>query len=52
MLAALKAAINRYDLQWAMLPPRYDKLIVNLDSDPRWRRIHSDPVAIIYRRVD
>jgi len=50
--AALKAAINRYDLQWAMLPPRYDKLIVNLDSDPRWRRIHSDPVAIIYRRVD
>ena len=49
--AALDSAIDRYDLQWAMLPPRYRKLIANLDSDPRWRRIHSDPVAIIYRRV-
>jgi hypothetical protein len=50
--AALDAAIARYDLQWAMLPPRYDKLVANLDRDTRWRRIHSDPVAIIYRRVD
>lgn len=50
--SALGAAIDRYDLQWAMLPPRYDKLIANLDRDPRWRRIYTDPVAIIYRRVD
>ena len=50
--AALESAVARYDLKWAMLPPRYDKLIANLDRDPRWKRIHSDPVANIYRRLN
>ncbi|QIK96290.1 hypothetical protein G7076_07375 [Sphingomonas sp. HDW15A] len=50
--AALGDAITRYDLGWSILPPRYDKLIANLDRDPRWIRIHSDPVAIIHRRID
>jgi len=48
---SLDAAVRRYGIKWTMLPPRYDRLIENLDSDPHWRRIHSDPVAIIHRRV-
>lgn len=50
--AVLDAAIERHGLQWAMLPPRYDKLVANFDRDPRWRRIYSDPIAIIHRRVE
>ena len=47
----LDSAVERHGLSWTMLPPRYDRLIANLDRDPRWRRIHSDPVAIIHRRM-
>ena len=49
--ATLGSAIDRYGLEWSMLPPRYEKLVANLDRDPRWKRIHTDPVAIIHRRV-
>ncbi len=49
--AALATAVERHGIAWTILPPRYDQLIANLDRDPRWWRIHSDPVAIIHRRV-
>lgn len=48
--AALDAAIERYGIDWTILPPRYDKLVANFDRDPKWHRVHSDPVAIIHRR--
>ena len=48
--AVLDAAIERYGIDWTILPPRYDKLIANLDRDPEWRRIHADRHAIIHRR--
>ena len=48
--AALDTAAERYGIDWTILPPRYDKLIVNLDRDPRWRRVHSDRHAVIHRR--
>ena len=48
--AALQAAVDRYGITWTILPPRYDKLVANLDRDPRWRRVHADPVAIVHRR--
>ena len=41
---------SRYRLQWTMLPPRYDKLIARLDSDPAWQRIYADRNAVIHRR--
>ncbi|HET9355346.1 MAG TPA: hypothetical protein VFO42_04190, partial [Sphingomicrobium sp.] len=49
--AALAAAVARYQVEWTILPPRYDKLIANLDRDPRWRRVHADPHAVIHRRA-
>ncbi|WP_118857501.1 hypothetical protein [Sphingomonas mesophila] len=50
--AALERAVRRYDIAWTMLPPRYDKLVANLDRDPAWRRVYADSVAIIHRRAD
>ena len=49
--AAFAAADQRHDFQWTMLPPRYEKLVAHLDGDPNWRRIHTDPVAVVHRRV-
>ena len=48
--AAFDRAARRYDLQWTMLPPRYEALIGRLDSDPAWERIYADKVAVIHRR--
>lgn len=47
---ALEAAIRDHGIEWTMLPPRYAKLLANLDRDPRWIRIYSDETAIIHRR--
>ena len=48
--AAFDRAAQRYQLQWTMLPPKYDGLIERLDSDPAWTRIYADPTAVIHRR--
>ena len=42
--------VNRWNIRWAILPPRYKKLIALLDSSPQWRRIYSDQVGAIYVR--
>jgi hypothetical protein len=47
---ALDAAIQRWNIRWAMLPLRYAKLIALLDHSPEWRRIYVDKVGAIYVR--
>lgn len=49
--AAFDAANRQYDFQWTLLPPRYELLIARLDQDPEWRRIYSDPIAVVHRRT-
>jgi hypothetical protein len=49
--AAFDAANRQYDFQWTMLPPRYEQLISRLDHDAEWRRIYSDPIAVVHRRT-
>jgi hypothetical protein len=44
------AEVNRWNIRWAILPPRYKKLIALLDRSPQWRRIYSDQVGAIYVR--
>jgi hypothetical protein len=43
------AAVRRYDIQWAVFPPRkpINKL---LEKSPDWRRVYADGVAVIYVR--
>lgn len=48
--AAFDRAVERYDLRYTMLAPRYTTLIARLDSDPAWERIYADRNAIIHRR--
>ena len=47
---ALAAAVDRWNIRWAILPPRYTKLVALLDRSPGWRRIHKDEVGAIYVR--
>lgn len=47
---ALDAAVRRWNIRWAILPLRYDKLIALLDHSPGWRRIYVDKVGAIYVR--
>ena len=46
----LEAAVRRWNIRWAILPPRYKKLVALLDRSPEWRRIHADEVGAIYVR--
>jgi hypothetical protein len=48
--AALAAAEQRWNIRWAILPDRNDKLIALLDRSPDWRRIAHDRVGVIYVR--
>jgi hypothetical protein len=48
--AALDAAIRRWNIRWAILPTRYDKLVALLDRSPQWRRIHQGEAGVIYVR--
>lgn len=50
--AALDSAVERFGIAWAILPPRYDKLLARLDSDPRWQVAYRDSHAVIHRRAD
>jgi hypothetical protein len=46
----LDAAVRRWNIRWAILPPRYKKLVALLDHSPEWRRIYGDEVGAIYVR--
>jgi len=48
--AALAGAVQRWNIRWAILPHRYNKLVALLDRSPAWRKIHSDDVGAIYVR--
>jgi hypothetical protein len=48
--AALAAAVQRWNIRWAILPNRYTKLLALLDRSPGWRRIYKDGVGVIYVR--
>ena len=48
--AALEAAVRRWNIRWAILPTRYDKLVALLDRSPQWRRIRPDEAGVIYVR--
>jgi len=47
---ALREAVERWNIRWAILPHRYEKLLALLDRSPGWRRIHEDSVGVIYER--
>jgi len=46
----LEAVVRRWNIRWAILPPRYKKLVALLDRSPGWRRIYADEVGAIYVR--
>jgi hypothetical protein len=48
--AALEVAVNRWNIRWAILPPRYKKLVALLDHSPDWRRAREDEAGLIYVR--
>lgn len=48
--AAFRRAVERWDLQWAMTPFKYERLVGLLDREPGWRRIHADAVGVIHVR--
>ena len=47
---ALKDAVRRWGIRWAILPNRYAKLIGFMDRNPGWERIYRDQVGVIYVR--
>lgn len=49
--AALDAAVRRWNIRWAILPRRYDKLVALLDRSPQWRRVHEGEAGVIYVRT-
>ena len=47
---AFAAAVQRWNIRWAMLPNRDKGLISLLDRSPEWRRIARDQAGVIYVR--
>ena len=45
----LGAAVNRWDIRWAMLPNQ-DKPLIELLSKSGWRKVYGDKVGVIYAR--
>ena len=48
--AGLAIAVDRWNIRWAILPNRYEKLIALLNRSPDWNRIYKDEVGVIYVR--
>jgi hypothetical protein len=48
--AALNAAVKRWNISWAILPRRYEKLVALLDHSPDWQRIKQDEAGLVYVR--
>ncbi len=46
----VEATVRRWNIRWAILPPRYKKLVALLDRSPEWRRIYMDKIGSIYVR--
>jgi hypothetical protein len=44
-------ALKRWNIRWTILAPR-DALVTRLDNTPGWRRIYSDPYAVVQVRTD
>ena len=49
--ASFSVAVDRWNIQWAILPQDYKALIGLLDRSGQWRRIASDPAGVIYVRI-
>lgn len=45
----LAAAVNRWDIRWAMLPNQ-DKPLIQLLVKSGWRKVYGDKVGVIYTR--
>jgi hypothetical protein len=44
-------AFERWGVRWTILAPR-DGLVRLLDKRPGWRRLYSDPYAVVQAKVD
>lgn len=43
--------LRRYHVNWIVHPPQ-GPLVWQLDKHPGWRRVHADPTAVLYVRVE
>jgi len=43
-------AVDRWNIRWAIIPNRSERLIALLDRTPSWRRLKRDRVGSIYVR--
>jgi hypothetical protein len=48
--AELDAALARSNAQWTIFEPS-EPLVALLDRKPGWRRLHTDPTAVVHERV-
>jgi len=48
---AFSAAVQRWNIRWAIIPNQSNRLIALLDHSPDWRRIAHDKVGTIYVRA-
>jgi hypothetical protein len=44
-------AFKRWDIRWTILSPK-DALVKQLDARPGWKRLYSDPFAVVQVRTD
>jgi hypothetical protein len=44
-------AFKRWDIRWTILAPK-DALVRQLDARPGWKRLYSDPFAVVQARED
>ena len=49
--AALAAAVEQWNIRWAILPNRHARLNAQLERAPGWRRIRKDEVGAVYVRA-
>ena len=51
--SGLEAAVRRYEIGWVIFPFKVARsLLQRLSSDPRWRLVYYDPMAVIFVRAD
>jgi len=48
---AFDAAVERWNIRWAMIPNESNRLIALLNRSPDWKRIASDKVGAVYVRT-
>jgi hypothetical protein len=42
--------LNRYGVVWTIFEPD-NPIVAVLDADPNWKRIHTDPCAVVHQRI-